>query len=142
MTTTVRRLRGLRPLLAPGAFARFLLVGLLNTLFGYGVFCGALALTDHAMIALTIATVAGVLFNFRSIGGLVFQSSNPRRLGRFVGVYAFLFVLNALALAGLQGFGLPPAVAQAGLLLPLSLLSFHLNRRLVFHMAAHEDART
>ncbi len=138
MSPTMRSWRRRRPLPVSGAFARFLIVGLLNTVFGYGVFCGALALTGHAILSLALSTVAGVLFNFRTIGGLVFRSAD-QRLGRFVGVYAFLFLLNALALAGLRRLGVPPALAQAGLVFPLACLSFHLNRRLVFGATARED---
>lgn len=140
MTLAMRQSREMRPRPGKGLLTRFLLVGLLNTLFGYGVFWLVLALTQRAMFSLAVSTVAGVLFNFRSIGGLVFRTADPRRLGAFASVYAFLFLLNALALESLRGCGLPPAMAQAGLVLPLALLSFHLNRRFVFGAAPHADA--
>lgn len=141
MTLPPRLSQQLRALLRAGAFPRFLLVGVLNTLFGYGLFCILLLATGRTTLSLAISTLLGVLFNFRSIGGLVFGSSDPRRLGRFVAVYAFLFVLNAAALTTLQSLGVPPALTQAGLILPLAALSFGLNRRFVFRAATHQDLR-
>lgn len=124
--------RGARAFSGARAFPRFLLAGFLNTLFGYSVFYALLSATQNATLSLAVSTLLGVAFNFRSIGALVFGSSDPRRMKRFACVYAFLFVANALALAGLQRLSIPPALAQAALLLPVAALSFDLNRRYVF----------
>jgi putative flippase GtrA len=43
---------------------RFLLVGVLNTAFGYLLFALLLALGLKVPLALLLATVGGVLFNF------------------------------------------------------------------------------
>ena len=40
---------------------RFLLVGFLNTLFGYGLFAGLVYLSVPYLVALLLATVVGVL---------------------------------------------------------------------------------
>jgi putative flippase GtrA len=130
----------MKQLLRAGGFPRFILVGLLNTLFGYGLFCAALTATGAATLSLAVATVAGVLFNYRSIGSLVFGETGSQRLWRFIGVYALLFVLNALALTILQGLGARPAFAQAGLLPLMAAASFVLNRRFVFPAAQDRDA--
>jgi putative flippase GtrA len=130
----------MKQLLRAGGFPRFLLVGLLNTLFGYGLFCAVLAATQRTMLSLTVSTILGVLFNYGSIGALVFGARGSRRLWRFVGVYAVLFVVNASVLLMLQRLGASPVVAQAGLLLPLAAMSFALNRRFVFDIAQDTGA--
>lgn len=123
--------RRLQPLLAQ-RFVRFLLVGVLNTAFGYTCF----ALLHWAglgdSLALFLATVAGVLFNFRTIGPLVFGSSDPRLLWRFVGVYAVIYTANVGALHLLEFLGVSALAGQAILALPVAAASFVLNRRFVF----------
>ena len=42
---------------------RFLLVGVMNAVFGYGCFAGFLYLGLHYSMALLLATILGVLFN-------------------------------------------------------------------------------
>ena len=111
---------------------RFLAVGLLNTAFGYGVFFAALNVTGHTTLSLAISTTLGVLFNFATTGRLVFANRDPARIWRFIGVYAVLFAVNAAALIALERLGLGAAFGQALLLGPLVILSFLLNRALVF----------
>lgn len=113
-------------------FPRFILVGALNTVFGYGVFYLTLAATGHPQLSLAIATALGALFNFRSTGCLVFGRSETRLIMRFLAVYAGLFILNAAALDGMSRTGLAPALAQAALLGPMAALSYLLNASLVF----------
>ncbi|HMK89275.1 MAG TPA: GtrA family protein [Methylocystis sp.] len=131
-TAFAQPLRSVAETLWRRPFARFLVVGVVNTLFGYGVFCLALWATQQPTLAVVISTVLGVLFNFRSTGVVVFGSRDPRLLLRFVFVYAFLMVCNILLLRLLALFGLPAALGQALLVLPLAVLSYLLNREFVF----------
>ncbi|MFM6404510.1 MAG: GtrA family protein, partial [Microcystis sp.] len=66
-------------------FVRFLLVGVINTLFGYSVFALMICLGLDYRYSLLIATICGVLFNFKTIGGIVFKDQNNRLLARFIG---------------------------------------------------------
>jgi putative flippase GtrA len=134
-----RRLR-LSVLFARGGFPRFALVGVLITLVGYAIFCAALGATGHAASAAAASTALGVVFNFRSIGWLVFGSSDLRLVGRFTLLYVLLFSLNVGALQIAQGLGVAPALAQAVLIAPLAGLSFLLNRSFVFDATTREDA--
>ncbi|WP_084442217.1 GtrA family protein [Termitidicoccus mucosus] len=52
---------------------KFLLVGVLNTLVGYGLFCFFVFTGLHYSFAVLIATILGVLFNFQSTRKLVFN---------------------------------------------------------------------
>lgn len=113
-------------------FLHFLLVGALNTAFGYGVFVGCLWLGMHYAIAGAISTVLGVLFNFKSTGKFVFGSTGNRRLPHFVGVYAIIYLVNVLALGVMLQFGIPEWLGGLILLLPSAILSYVLNRQLVF----------
>jgi putative flippase GtrA len=120
-----------RPLLNR-QFVRFLLVGVVNSLFGYACFFGLLQAGLHYSAALGIATVLGVLFNFKSTGTVVFRSTNNGLLWRFIASYAVVYLLNLAGLGLLQRVGVSPQLAGAVLLLPAAVLSFVLNKKFVF----------
>lgn len=128
----IARFRELRARQGAGQFVVFLLVGVLNTAFGYGCFALLVYAGLHYGVAALISTVLGVLFNFRTIGRLVFRSRDNRLLGRFVGVYVVVYAINLLALRAGQATGLGPYWTGALLLLPLALLSYYLQGRFVF----------
>ncbi|MBB6252928.1 GtrA family protein [Nitrospirillum iridis] len=113
-------------------FARFVVVGIGNTLFGYAIFALLLlTLGDHRM-ALAIATVIGVLFNFLTTGGIVFGSRQIHRLPFFIVGYAVCFVINLWALDYLNHGGVPAIWGQLILLPVMVVLSFCINKFIVF----------
>jgi len=118
--------------LPEGRFFRFLLVGGLNTAFGYGVYALSLFLGAHYAVAATLSTVLGVLFNFVTTGTFVFGRRNPARLHRFVAVYGVTWAAGVLALKAASALGIDLYVAGFILLLPSAGLSFLLLRRFVF----------
>lgn len=75
-------------------FIRFVLVGILNTAFGYGVYCLMIWIGVPYWWATLISNVLGVLFNFKTIGILVFENSNNRLFCRFVSCYVLAYGLN------------------------------------------------
>jgi hypothetical protein len=85
-----------------------------------------------------LSTTAGVLFNFKSYGTLVFKSHDNRLLGRFAAVYAVLYALNLIPLAWAKRNGVSLIVAGAVVALPMAALGFFLNRRYVFGAARTE----
>ena len=115
-----------------GRFIRFLLVGGLNTAFGYAVFVASLWLGMHYALAGAISTVLGVLFNFKSTGRLVFGSQGNNKLPRFVAVYAILYLANTLAIGVMLKFGIPEWLGALLLILPSAIASYVLNRQFVF----------
>ena len=111
---------------------RFLAVGILNTAFGYGLYALFVYLGALPELALLVATIIGVIFNFFTTGRLVFRNSDNGLFIRFAAAYASIYVLNALALRGLVGAGLGPFVAQA-ILVPFSVVgTFAIMRAFVF----------
>jgi len=113
-------------------FVRFLLVGGLNTAFGYGVYALALFLGAHYVVAATLSTVLGVLFNFLTTGSIVFGGLGKARLPRFVAVYAVTWAAGVLALKATSGLGIDLYLAGLLLLLPSAALTFLLLRSFVF----------
>jgi putative flippase GtrA len=111
---------------------RFLLVGGINTLFGYTIFALLLCSGLDYRGALLIATVCGVLFNFKTTGILVFKKKSNRLIIRFVIFYLLTYLLNIGILQIVNYLGISLLMSQAILLLPLALISYFLNKRFVF----------
>ena len=113
-------------------FFRFLVVGGVNLLFGYGVFAALILLRVPYPIAGLVSTAAGILFNFKSYGTFVFGSHDNRRIFRFAAVYGLVYLIGLIPLAWAEAHQISLLVAAAVMLLPMAALSFVLNRALVY----------
>ncbi len=117
----------------PEQFVTFLFVGVLNTLVGYLLYVFFVWVGCNYIFAPLFSTILGVLFNFKTIGVIVFKSHNNRLLGKFFGVYGMVYVCNVLGLKCLDKVGVTNMyIAGAILVLPLALLGFCLNKKWVF----------
>jgi putative flippase GtrA len=122
----LRKLFGIRIL-------RFLLVGGLNSLFGFTVFSLIACLGGRTWQAILGGNLAGILFNFFTIGGVVFRDLSLRRLPFFVFAYILLLVLNIESISLLTSVcQIDRITAQAFLTVPLAILSFFVMSKFVF----------
>ena len=105
------------------SIARFLATGLLNTAFGYTVYAILVYSGLSYLAALLAATVAGIVFNYFSLGRLVFrQQGGVKTFFKFVAAYAATYGVNAAALHTLTTrLNLGPYLAQM-LCIPLSVI--------------------
>jgi putative flippase GtrA len=117
-------------------FLRFLIVGGVNTVFGYSAFALMIFLHVHYAIAALISTICGVLFNFLTTGHFVFGNRDPSRLLRFFGVYGIAYVVGVLLLRLSEILRIDVLLAAAALALPMAALSYTLNRLFVFRTTA------
>ncbi len=113
-------------------FVRFLLVGVVNTIFGYSAFALFSFIGLKYPIALALATIAGILFNFKTIGVIVFRSKDNSLIYKFFLVYSVTYVINVFALKWLGSYNLNHYVGQAILAFPVAIISFILNQAFVF----------
>lgn len=113
-------------------FPKFLMVGGLNTVFGYLVFFASYWLIGVHQIAILIATAVGALFNFFTTGRYVFDSRGSRALLPFLAAYAFVYGANVLLVDGVMYFGLGAALAQLICLPLVAVLSYFVIGRFVF----------
>ncbi|MEI6986332.1 MAG: GtrA family protein [Rhodospirillaceae bacterium] len=118
--------------LASNQFARFIVVGVINTAFGYCVFAALILLDVTSILALFISTTLGILFNYKTTGRLVFRWRDGGRLLPFFCVYVATFCLNIYALWSLEAWGVRTLTAQALLLPAMVIISYTLIRVLVF----------
>lgn len=117
-------------------FFRFLVVGGVNTAFGYGAFLLLLQLPMPLWLVVLAANVLAVLFNFQTTGKLVFENRDRRLIYRFVAAYTVMYFINLGSLKALIALGLPVIPASALLLLPMAVVSFLINRTFVFRESA------
>lgn len=114
-------------------FIKFIVVGILNTAFGYGVFAILLAINLHYSIALAVSTILGVLFNFKTFGKIVFNSNSNEKIFRFIWVYIFVYAVNVFGVSIFTSNKISPLLGAAVMLLPCALLSFILQKKMVFN---------
>lgn len=113
-------------------FVRFLVVGVVNTLFGYGVFAGLVLAGLAPVAALVAAYVLGVMFNFMTTRRFVFARARRASFLRFAGAYVVIYFFNLGLYKLVEGAGAPPLVAQAICLPPVAVFSFLLFKFQVF----------
>lgn len=111
---------------------RFIGVGLVNTLFGYMIYAVLIYWGLYYVYAVFFATVAGVLFNFKTIGTFVFQSDDNTRLLHFIGVYTIVYAINVGLINLFSVWGIDYYMAGFLAIFPCAGVSFVLNKRFVF----------
>ena len=114
-------------------FLRYLIIGGINTLFGYGAFSFLLYLGLHYAFASFLATCAGVLFNFNTTGRIVFKNNNQRLLFRFLMVSSLLYLINIALLKLMVIYTINLYLGSAATILPMAFLAYLLNKKLVFN---------
>ena len=101
-------------------FARFMVVGLLNTAVGYGLYALFVVATPLGpQTALAASFALGVLWNYFTTARFVFDTRGIARLPAYVVAYLAVYALNALALSMAVAGGWRPLLAQA-LLVPFA----------------------
>lgn len=113
-------------------FVKFIFVGVLNTAFGYMAYALLLFLGLHYTLAVVLSTIAGVLFNFKTTGTIVFKNNNNKLIFKFVAVYAITTTLGIIILrmAELAGINLYLAgLVSTGI---CAIIAFLLNKNWVF----------
>lgn len=114
-------------------FFRFIIVGIVNTAFGYALFALLIYLKFHYSIAVLISTILGVLFNFKTIGEIVFNNKSNRLILKFCMVYFITYWLNVFII-----FIFKKVISEnlylVGFLalIPVALITFFLNKYFVF----------
>jgi len=111
---------------------KYLFIGGVNTVFGYGVYWGLLQLDIHFAIAAFVSTVLGTIFNFFTIGRLVFKSKNNRIFYKFVFVYAFLYFISTGGIAFIHNFDISYEIAGLIIIIPRAAIGYLLNKNWVF----------
>jgi putative flippase GtrA len=112
---------------------RFIFVGGVNTLFGFGVYSFLIFLNFHFSLAAILSTILGILFNFKTIGVYVFFNNDKSLIFKFFLVYLIIYIMNISFISVVSKMGLSYYVAGALSTVPLAFLSYILNKNYVFN---------
>lgn len=110
---------------------RYYQAGIVNTLFGYGMFALFVKLGLNMYIAQICAHVLGVAFNYFSYSRHVFHGSNASK-PRFILSYAFNYLLGLASLAAASLVIHSPYIAGIISILFVSIVNYFVLKRLVF----------
>ena len=114
-------------------FIKFVFVGFVNTIFGYSIFSFGIFIGLHYSISLLLSSILGIIFNFNSIGLLVFKDNNKELFFNFLFIYLIIYIVNLLFIK-LIFFIFPNYYVSAAIMLvPSALLSFLLLKTYVFN---------
>ena len=105
-------------------FAKFILIGLVNTAFGYAVFAVLILFQTPPQPALALTFVIGVTWNYLFHARLVFGQSGFTGIPAYIGSYFLIYGFNSISLGFLLRAGLNPLVAQAILAPIAAVISF------------------
>jgi len=112
-------------------FFKFLFVGALNTVVGYGIYALFILIGCIANIALFFQYIFGILWNFKTTGVIVFKNHENKLLFKFILSYVFTFTINSILLYFINQF-LNAYISQAILILPVAMISFVIMKFWVF----------
>ena len=113
---------------------KFIGVGLMNTIVGYAIYALLVFAKIPYFAALLMATVAGVTFNYFSIGKLVFKSGGGLVIYyKFIAAYVIIYLINVIGLIlAIKFFKSSPYFGQALCVPPSAVLSWLLMNYWVF----------
>jgi putative flippase GtrA len=112
---------------------RFLVIGAINTAFGFAVFSVMMLAGVALWQALVGSTLAGIIFNFFTYGSVVFRQLSYTRLPRFVLAYLFILSVNAWLIEYISStYETGKILAQAYLVVPAAIVSYLILSNFVF----------
>lgn len=112
--------------------SRFLVVGVLNTIFGYGLFGLLILLKLNFKYAILISTLVGVVFNFFTIGNIVFNKNKLSLIFKFLFVYTIVYFINITLMKYLLSREINIYFSQIICLPFIVIASFLMNKYFVF----------
>jgi putative flippase GtrA len=129
----LQRLSRMAQIIWSYSFLRFILVGMVNTLFSFCLYSALVLLGIPYKIALTLTSIVAQIWNFMTTGHLVFGNRRKRLFFKFIGVSGSIYLLNLAALTLLVEVLQWGELASQAILIPLVItVSFLINRSWVF----------
>jgi putative flippase GtrA len=86
-------------------FLKFILAGLLNTIFGYTFFAILIFFKINTFFSLFVSTLAGIVFNYLTFGQLVFKLNKSKLIfTKFIFSYFISYMINVYLLKVFMDF--------------------------------------
>lgn len=113
-------------------FARFIFIGVINTIFGFSIYALFIFLGFDYVMAALLGTILGVIFNFQTISRFVFKKNDYKLFFRFIFVYVVTYFLSISIIGFLKEFGLNDYISGFIALFPCAIVSFFMNKYFVY----------
>jgi len=110
----------------------YILVGILNTFFGYSIYALLIFSGLSYIYSILISTIAGIIFNFKTISKFVFGSSDNSLIKKFILVYVFGLIMNIFLIKLFNFFNLNFYIAGFLSIIAVAVISFVLMKFFVF----------
>lgn len=124
---------------------KYVFVGIFNTAAGYLTFSLLIACKLHYTLAVFLSCCIGILRNFKTTGSLVFENKNNKLIGRFILVYASIYLINISIIKVMLNFSSNLYFNGAIASILCAPISFTINKKWVFSknskekLIAHEN---
>lgn len=119
-------------------FLTFLLVGIINTAFGYGVFVLFIYAGLHYIIASILSTIIAVVFSFTTMGKIVFKQFHNGLFTRYIAVYVASSIISIIFI-GIGTFFTPNVYLLGALtIFPTVCFTYVVNKYYVFKWIPYE----
>ena len=110
---------------------RYLVAGVVNTAFGFGLYAGLIWLGLDRYVAQAVGYVLGTGFNYLTYSRHVFVDAGPAK-ARFVASYAVNYLINLAGLRLVSGFVTNPYLAGGITTMAVVIVNYLVLKRLVF----------
>ena len=114
---------------------RYYQAGIVNALFGFGLYAALVAMDFNIFVAQIVATVIGASFNYVTYSRHVFRDAGPAKM-RFAISYVFNYGVSLAALAIIHRFVESDYLAGLGAIIVASLVNYFALRYAVFAKAS------
>jgi putative flippase GtrA len=112
--------------------ARFMIVGMINTAFSYGLYAFFVFMGLRIPMASLAALLLGILFSFSTQGTLVFRNATRLTFIKFVAAWLAIYLVNLGIIEGFMQMGLNAYQSGALATLPVTALSYLILNFIVF----------
>lgn len=115
---------------------KFIIAGVVNTLFSYLIYYVLLEIGIFYILAVTFSTLISVLFNFYNFKKFVYTNHKVARFGipKFFLIYFFTYLLNVLGITLLSMLEYSYQIAGAMMIPPLAVFTFAMNKFFIFKL--------
>lgn len=118
---------------------RFIIVGIVNTIFGYSLYALFIYIGLTYIISILFSTILGLFFNFKTIGNFVFNSKDKTLIRKFFLVYIIVFIMNILLVKLFKIYSFDDYISGLLAVIPIAFVSFMLNKYYVFKEKRNEN---
>jgi putative flippase GtrA len=118
--------------LTKNQYIRFIITGIINTIFGYSIFSLFIFMAFEYKMAIAISTIAGILFNYNSFKRIVFNNSDSGGLIRFTLIALCIYFLNIQGVAIFLSYGFNIHTSFVLIFLPTTIINYLLLKFFVF----------